>query len=156
MSIVSGSLGRRGFSLVELLLSLVVSAIVGAALIRMTLGQARFMDQQEAWREARSVSRGGINRLISDLRAVEVGSAGGGLIAAAAGGQDFTVRVPFAFGIICGQAANVYTLSLMPVDSAMFAAPVYSGFALRNNTNGTYTYHNSNTIAAGTTALCLN
>jgi prepilin-type N-terminal cleavage/methylation domain-containing protein len=156
MSIVSGSLGRRGFSLVELLLSLVVSAIVGAALIRMTLGQARFMDQQEAWREARSVSRGGINRLLSDLRAVEAGSPGGGLIAAAAGGQDFTVRVPFAFGIICGQAANVYTLSLMPVDSAMFAAPGYTGFALRNSTLGTYTYHNSNIISAGTAALCLN
>ena len=67
----SGSLARRGFTLVELLLSLVVSAIIGAALVRMVLSQARFMDQQEAWREARSVSRGGINRLLSDLRAVQ-------------------------------------------------------------------------------------
>ena len=50
---------RRGFTLVELLLSLIVTAIVGAALIRMVLGQARFMDQQEAWRNARSVSRSG-------------------------------------------------------------------------------------------------
>ena len=56
------------------------------------------MDQQEAWREARSVSRGGINRLLSDLRAVEAG----GLQAAAAGGQDFTVRVPYGFGVLCG------------------------------------------------------
>jgi prepilin-type N-terminal cleavage/methylation domain-containing protein len=127
---------RRGFTLVELLLSLIVTAIVGAALIRMVLGQARFMDQQEAWRSARSVSRSGINRLMSDLRAVE---AIGGVEAAAAGGQDFTVRVPYAFGIMCSTAANLSTVSLLPVDSAMFAAPGYSGFAWRNAA-GVYSY----------------
>lgn len=150
---ISGPLGRRGFTLVELLLSLVVSAIVGSALISMSLGQARLMDQQEAWREARSVSRGGINVLLSDLRAVEAG----GLTAAAAGGQDFTVRVPFAFGILCGTATNIWTVSLLPIDSAMFAAPGYSGFAVRNNSTGTYSYHASNTVATpGSTTLCLN
>ena len=85
-----------GFGLVELLISLVVTAIVGGALIRMVLSQARFMDQQEAWRGARNVARGGINLMLSDLRAVE---ASGGLQAAAAGGQDFTVRVPYAWGV---------------------------------------------------------
>ena len=148
---------RRGFTLVELLISLVVTAIIGGALVRMVLSQARFMDQQEAWRGARGVARGGINRLLSDLRSVEAGSAGGGLIAAAAGGQDFTVRVPYAFGVLCGSAANVYTVSLLPVDSAMFAAPGYTGFALRSNTTGVYTYHASNNLTLpGTTALCLN
>ena len=154
---ISGSLSRRGFTLVELLLSLVVSSIIGVALVRMVLGQARFMDQQEAWREARSVSRGGINRLLSDLRAVEASGTSTGLVAAAAGGQDFTVRVPYAFGILCGIAGNVWTLSLMPVDSAMFAAPGYTGFAYRSSTTGNYTYNASNTLnLAGTNALCLN
>jgi prepilin-type N-terminal cleavage/methylation domain-containing protein len=145
---------RQGFTLVELLISLVVSAIVGGALVRMVLSQARFMDQQEAWRGARNVARGGINRMLSDLRAVE---ASGGLQAAAAGGQDFTVRVPYAWGVLCGIAANVYTVSVLPVDSAMFAAPGYTGFALRNNTSGVYTYHPSNVLnLAGTTVLCQN
>jgi len=149
----SGSPARRGFTLVELLISMIVSAIIGSALVSMVLSQARFMDQQEAWREARSVSRGGINRLLSDLRAVE---ASGGLVAAAAGGQDLTIRVPYAFGILCGSAANVYTVSLLPVDATMFAETGYTGFALRDKT-GTYTYHPSNTLnLAGTTALCLN
>ena len=148
---------RRGFTLIELLISLVVTAIIGGALIRMVLSQARFMDQQEAWRGARGVSRGGINRMLADLRAVEAGNAGGGLIAAAAGGQDFTVRVPYAFGVLCGIAANVYTLSLLPVDSAMFAAPGFTGFALRNNSTGVYTYHPSNVLnLIGTNALCQN
>jgi prepilin-type N-terminal cleavage/methylation domain-containing protein len=149
----SGALARRGFTLVELLISLIVTAIIGAALVRMVVSQARFMDQQEAWREARSVSRGGINRLFSDLRAVETI---GGLTAAAAGGQDFTVRVPYAFGILCGSAANVYTVSLLPVDATMFAETGYTGFALRA-ANGVYTYHPSNVLnLAGTAVLCQN
>jgi prepilin-type N-terminal cleavage/methylation domain-containing protein len=134
---------RRGFSLVELLLSLIVTAIVGGALVRMVVGQARFMDQQEAWRVARSVSRSGINRLMSDLRAVE---ATGGVVAAVAGGQDFTINVPYAFGILCRVNANVTTVSLLPVDSAMFAAPGYSGFAWRKNSTGVYTYVAGNAI----------
>jgi prepilin-type N-terminal cleavage/methylation domain-containing protein len=148
------SLARRGFTLVELLLALIVTAIVGAALVRMVVSQTRFMDQQEAWRGARSVARGGINRLLSDLRAVE---AANGVEAAVAGGQDFTIRVPYAFGVLCGiTAGNVYTLSLLPVDSAMFAAPGLSGIAWRNAA-GAYTYSTGITIVlAGTTALCQN
>ena len=144
---------RRGFTLVELLISLIVTAIIGTALVRMVVSQARFMDQQEAWREARSVSRSGINRLFSDLRSVD---AAGGMVAAAAGGQDFTVRVPYAFGVLCGSAANVYTLSLLPVDANLFAEAGFTGFAIRSAT-GTYSYHPSNVLnLAGTAALCQN
>src|SRR3954468_3572777 len=105
------SKARGGFTLVELLLSLIVTAIVGAALVRMVTSQARFMDQQEAWRGARAVARGGINRLLSDLRVVD---AGGGVAAAVAGGQDFTIRVPYAFGIICSFTANQAVVSMLP------------------------------------------
>ncbi len=135
---------RRGFTLVELLLSLIVTAIVGAALVRMVLGQARFMDQQEAWRGARAVARGGVNRLVSDLRMVE---ATNGLAAAVAGGQDFTVRVPYAFGVICLAAGNTLTLSMLPVDSAMYNAPGHSGFAVRGD-DGVYAYYTSTVLNA--------
>jgi prepilin-type N-terminal cleavage/methylation domain-containing protein len=130
------STARRGFTLIELLISLIVSAIVGGALVRMVLSQARFMDQQEAYRGARSTARGGLNRLLSDLRTVE---ATGGLEAAAAGGQDFTIRVPYAWGIMCSTTGALTTLSVLPVDAAMFAAPGFSGFAWRQP-NGSYTY----------------
>jgi hypothetical protein len=135
---------RRGVTLVELLLSLVVTAIVGAALIRMVLSQARFMDQQEAWRSARAVARGGVNRMVSDLRVVE---ATGGLTAAAVGGQDFTVRVPYAFGVVCNlPSVKSATVSLLPVDSAMYNAPGKSGFAIRAD-DGTYTYYTSSVLS---------
>jgi prepilin-type N-terminal cleavage/methylation domain-containing protein len=150
---------RRGFTLIELMISMIVAAIVGAALVRLTVGQSRFMDQQEAWRSARSVSRSGINRLVSDIRAVENGSAAaiGGLSAAVAGGQDFTLRVPYAFGIVCLAAGTAATVSLLPIDSAMYAAPGQSGFAVRSST-GVYTYY-TNTVtntapAAGTVTNC--
>ena len=133
---MTGPTARRGFTLIELLISLIVSAIVGGALVRMVLSQARFMDQQEAYRGARSTARGGLNRLLSDLRTVE---ATGGLEAAAAGGQDFTIRVPYAWGIMCSTTGVLTTLSLLPVDSAMYAAPGFSGFAWRQS-NGSYTY----------------
>ena len=136
------ALVRRGFTLVELLLSLIVTAVVGAALVRMVLGQARFMDQQEAWRGARAVARGGVNRLASDLRMVE---ATNGVSAAVAGGQDFTVRVPYAFGVICLAAGNTLTLSMLPVDSAMYNAPGHSGFAVRAD-DGTYAYYTSTVL----------
>ena len=147
------AIARQGFTLVELLISLIITAIIGAALLRMMVGQARFMDQQEASRSARSVSRSGINRLVSDLRAVE---ATGGLQAAVAGGQDFTVRVPYAFGAVCSHLAAVTTVSLLPVDSAMYNAPGFSGFAWRNAA-GVYTYPAAvPVIAPGTAVNCQN
>jgi prepilin-type N-terminal cleavage/methylation domain-containing protein len=146
------SLARQGFTLMELMLSLVIAAIVGAALIRMTLGQARFMDQQEAWRNARGVARGGINRLVSDLRAVE--AAGPGITAAAAGGKDFTIRVPYAFGVLCITTGAASTVSLLPVDSSMYFAPGHSGFAYRSSA-GSYTYvANANAPGVGAGATC--
>ena len=133
---------RRGFTLIELMISLIVTAIVGGALVRMVTSQARFMDQQQAWRGARSVARGGINRLVSDLRIVE---ARGGLEAAVAGGQDFTVRVPYAFGIVCTATTNTIIASLLPVDATMYAALGYSGFAVRRD-DGTYDYYTSTNL----------
>jgi hypothetical protein len=100
------------------------------------------MDQQEAWRGARSVARGSINRLYSDLRVVE---ARGGLQSAVAGGQDFVVRVPYAFGIVCAAAGNTATVSLLPVDATMYSAPGHSGFAVRDDA-GIYTYYTSATL----------
>ena len=97
---------RRGFTLIELLVGMVISAIIGVAMVRVIMSQTRFMDNREAWRTARSVSRGSLNRLITDLRMVEVG---GGLEAAAAGGQDFTVRVPYAFGVVCSSTGSSTT-----------------------------------------------
>jgi prepilin-type N-terminal cleavage/methylation domain-containing protein len=146
------SFARRGFTLTEILIALIVLSVVGAGLLRILVGQTRFMDHQEAWRSARSVSRSSLNRVLADLRMVE---AIGGMESAAAGGQDFTVRVPYAFGVICSATATTATATLMPVDSAMFFAPGFSGFAWRNSA-GVYTYVTAAATlnTSGTAANC--
>jgi hypothetical protein len=131
---------------------MVVLGIVGSALVKMMLSQGRFMDQQEAWRSSRAVARSTINGLYSDVRDVE---AVGGVEAAAAGGKDFTLRVPYAFGIMCSTGAGGTTLSLLPVDSTMFAGSGFSGFAWRD-ANGVYQYVTTGVALnpAGTVANC--
>jgi hypothetical protein len=119
-----------------MLISMIVLAIVGAGLVQMVMSQGRFMDHQEASRSSRAVSRVSLNRLFAEVRTVE---AVGGVEAAAAGGTDFTLRVPYAYGIMCATNGTTTTLSLLPVDSAMYGAPGFSGFAWRD-ANGVYQY----------------
>lgn len=146
------ALARQGFTLVELLITLIITAVVGAALLRMMVGQARFMDQQEASRSARSVARSGINRMVSDLRSLETTW---GVQAAAAGGQDITVRVPYAFGVVCAHIGGLTTISLLPVDPTTYNEGGFSGFAWRNAA-GVYVNAAGGAIAAGVAATCNN
>jgi prepilin-type N-terminal cleavage/methylation domain-containing protein len=128
---------RRGYSLPELLVGLVILAIVATAFTRLLVSQARFFDLQSASNAARNVSRGPINRVVSDLRMVE---AEGGVIAATP--TALTVRVPYAIGVVCSTAGNpaATEVTLLPVDSVMYNAPGFYGYAWRDNLTGHYTY----------------
>src|SRR5438105_1515939 len=53
--------GRRGFTLAELVVGMVVLGVIGGALTRLFLSQSRFYDQQGQLRRARMVSRMAIN-----------------------------------------------------------------------------------------------
>lgn len=142
----------RGFTVAELLIMIVVLGVVGAGLVQMLLSQSRFMDRQEASRSSRAVTRGSLNRLFAELRSVEVVS---GVEAAAAGGKDFTLLVPYAWGIMCATAGGVSTLSLLPVDSLTYAAPGFSGFAWRK-ADGSYEYVQTSVSLAGVAAATCN
>ena len=144
---------RRGMSLAELIIGMVILAIVGMALTKTLRSQARFFDHQKISNLARNVSRGPLNRVVSDLRMVE---ARGGIISATS--TAIEVRVPFAIGVVCGPGPNSTSthVSLLPVDSAMFAAPGYSGYAWRGG-NGVYRYKEDNqTKDVGTLDVCVN
>jgi prepilin-type N-terminal cleavage/methylation domain-containing protein len=128
---------RRGYSLPELLVGLVLLAIIATAFTRLLVNQARFFDLQSASNAARNVSRGPINRVVSDLRMVE---AEGGVIAATP--TALTVRVPYAIGVVCSTQGNPAQteITLLPVDSVMYNAPGFYGYAWRDNLTGHYTY----------------
>lgn len=140
---------RKGLSMSELLIGMVVLAIVGLALTKTLTSQAMYFDHQKTGNLARAVARGPINRIVSDLRMVE---ARGGMISASP--SQIEVRVPYAIGVVCGSGNNYTHISLLPVDSAMYAAPGYSGFAWRGG-DGVYRYKEDNqTKEIGTLTIC--
>lgn len=140
---------RRGMSMAELLIGMVILAIVGLALTKTLQTQARYFDHQKTSNLARNVSRGPLNRVVSDLRMVE---ARGGFISASP--TDIRIRVPYAMGVVCGTSGNGTHISLLPVDSAMYSAPGYSGYAWRGG-DGVYRYVDDNaTKYVGTLTVC--
>jgi hypothetical protein len=138
-------------SMSELLIGMVILAIVGMALTSTLRSQARYFDHQKTSNLARAVSRGPINRVVSDLRMVE---ARGGMISASP--SQIEVRIPYAMGVVCGPGPNNTSthVSLLPVDSAMYSAPGYSGYAWRGG-DGVYRYKDdNNTKDVGTLDVC--
>ncbi|MBA3645018.1 MAG: prepilin-type N-terminal cleavage/methylation domain-containing protein [Gemmatimonadaceae bacterium] len=135
---------RPGYSLPELLVGLVLLGIVAALFTRLIVSQARFFDLQSQSNAARNVSRGPINRVVSDLRMVE---AEGGVISA--GVSQVTIRVPYAIGVVCSTQGNppATEVTLLPVDSVMYNAPGFYGYAWRDNASGHYTYVESGAAA---------
>lgn len=135
---------RRGFTLIELLVAILLFGIVGAAFTRLLTTQGRFFEKQGMRNAARNVSRGSLNRIISDFRMIE---ATGGVVPGLASSTSLTIRVPFAIGVVCaglGAAGlgGMTVISVLPVDSVMYANPANSfyGYSWRSASTGVYTY----------------
>lgn len=132
---------RRGFTLAEILVALVIVGIIGASATRLLLNENRFFDLQTNLKTARRVARSSTTILLSDLRMVQDS---GGVESASADGKTIRIRVPYLFGLVCGTSGAVTTVSMLPGDSATTAMSVYAGFAWRDtnsaSTRGRYTY----------------
>jgi type II secretory pathway pseudopilin PulG len=137
---------RRGTTLVELLVGIIVASIVAGGLLRMVVVDLHFADDREAWRTARQAARGGLAVLSSDLRMIENSE---GVEAAASSGQDLTLKVPYAFGALCATNGTLSTVSLIPVDSTMFVQPGHAGFAWRDESTGAYSYTAGGAVTGG-------
>jgi prepilin-type N-terminal cleavage/methylation domain-containing protein len=125
---------RAGFTLVEVLIALTLTAVLGAAVTGAFVSQSRFFDRQEKVGAARNVSRSAINIIMSELRMVE---RSGGVTAAT--NSAITLRVPYAMGLYCNLNVGTMRISRLPADSAQLASAVYSGYAFRTSAS-TYTY----------------
>jgi prepilin-type N-terminal cleavage/methylation domain-containing protein len=140
---------RAGFTLPELLVALVMTAIVGAAAMRLFVAQSRFFDTHIKQQSARAVSRSAVNSVLSDLRMVE---APNGVTAATT--SSITLRVPYAFGVVCASTVGYTTVAFMPVDSLTLASAAVSGYAWRGS-GGTYTLTESGvSTATGAAGTC--
>lgn len=128
---------RSGFTLAEVIISLVIVSIVGASFTRILTYQTRYLAHETSLRTARSVARTANNILLTDLRAVQDS---GGVDSVTADGKLIRILVPYRFGLVCATSLNQTTVSMLPVDSATIALSVYKGFAWRDSLTGRYHY----------------
>jgi prepilin-type N-terminal cleavage/methylation domain-containing protein len=131
---------RRGFTLTELLVGMFVFAILATALARLIIANSRFVSRQEAMLDARQTARAAMAVVVPELRMVS----DSGLIAASP--NSITVRVPYAFGVLC---QNGYAV-LAPPDSTVYATAAYGGIAYQQS-SGAYAFDTTVTITGITT-----
>jgi prepilin-type N-terminal cleavage/methylation domain-containing protein len=112
-------MNRRGLTIVELLITLVVFGILGTALTRLMIANSRFVGRQEALLEARQTARAAMHLMSTELRMVS----DGGLQAASA--ESVTAYVPYVFGALCRNEVA----ALMPTDSVIASSAVPAGIA---------------------------
>lgn len=138
---------RRGLSLVEVLIAIVLLGIVGVGITNLLRSQMRFFARGTNARDARTVSRNALNLTRSELRMVEPR----GIVAAS--NDSLVVRLPYLMGLYCG--AN--TAMFIPTDSLTLAQAQYGGYAHRDTASGSaYTYVATSTaLSTGLAATCL-
>lgn len=138
---------RRGLTLVEVLIAIVLLGIVGVGITRLLSSQMGFFSRATNQRDARAVSRNALNLVRQELRMVEPR----GIVAASA--DSVRVRLPYAMGIYCG----LNTVTFAPVDSVVWSLAAYGGYAYRDTVAGaqtTYVAAGTGTIANGLPAVC--
>lgn len=140
---------RRGMTLVELLIAMVVAAIIGTSLVALLVSQSQFSERLTAERDARTAARTPVALLGAELRMVDpewgIESATTNLV---------VLRIPYALGVFCGTSGSNYIVQLLPTDATLFSAPGHAGYAIRG-TGGAYTWYGVTTLAASNaTSAC--
>lgn len=100
---------RGGFTLAELMISLVIGGIVVAVVLQFVTGQTRTAAAQSAREQVQQNARGALEVVGSDLR----GAISAGLLRADAQRLDF--MLPRRWGVVCSTAAGNTTTALFPV-----------------------------------------
>ena len=129
---------RRGFTIVEIITSLTIIAIIGLAMTKLIIGQTRSFQYDNGARRARAAARSAMNILITDLRMTQ--DQGGVTAVDGTNNRKVTVRVPTVFGFVCELTGAGVVVSLVPTDSFQLASSKYGGYAVRDSTFGIYTY----------------
>ena len=137
---------RRGFSLIEILIAVVLLGIIGAGVTRLLQSQMRFFGRATNGRDARAVTRNALNLMRNEMRMIEPT----GITAATT--TSITVRVPYAMGVYCSAS----TVTFIPVDSLVWATATNAGYAYRDTApNAPYVWVTASSApAAGLTASC--
>jgi prepilin-type N-terminal cleavage/methylation domain-containing protein len=120
-----------GFTLAELLVSLVIAGFLAGVILQLVTGQARFTDIQYARQEVQDNARGTLELLGSELRTVPLP---GGLLVA----REDSIRFhsPMAWGVYCGESAGsrfvVFDKGVW-VNAASGGIPLRTGLVLQRS-----------------------
>ncbi len=122
---------RRGVTLIELMVALILLGLVSTSLMQIIRSQIHFTDAQGSANQARYISRASLNLLLSDVRMVDADS---GIVMATP--DSFTVVAPYATGIVCGTSTTgtASVIALLPYDSVAYSEGGYSGYAYVDTT----------------------
>ncbi|MFL5385842.1 MAG: prepilin-type N-terminal cleavage/methylation domain-containing protein [Longimicrobiaceae bacterium] len=101
MSSSSALRGRAGFTLIEVLVSLVLVVLLGGVIFQVVQGESRFATVQAAREEVQQNSRGALEVLASELRSVQRS----GLVSATS--TSITFLLPRVWGVSCGVNGGV-------------------------------------------------
>jgi len=93
--------GRAGFTLIEVLVSLVLVVLLGGVIFQVVQGESRFATVQAAREEVQQNSRGALEVLASELRSVQRA----GLVNATS--TSITFLLPRVWGVSCGVNGGV-------------------------------------------------
>jgi prepilin-type N-terminal cleavage/methylation domain-containing protein len=142
---------RRGFTLVEILIALVILSMIGGALVTMLTNQSRFFQKTQSVQQARSVTRSAANIMFSDMRMVpDVGGVQAGTSA-----NQVVLRIPYMFGVVCATAAGETTIAMFPTDSMSLVFAKHGGHAIRDSATMEYSYTAATALpATGTQSVC--
>jgi prepilin-type N-terminal cleavage/methylation domain-containing protein len=104
----SPSLDRRGFTLAELMISLVLGALIIGVVLQFVSGQTRLTTMQSGREEVQQNARGALEMVASDLR--------GAISAGVEVGNDNAIQVmlPRRWGVVCSQAGTTATVVAFP------------------------------------------
>lgn len=89
-----------GFTLVEVMVSLLIALILSGVVFQLIRGQSRFVTVQSAREEVQQNTRGALELMASELRSVEPG----GLVETDS--NSVTFLLPRAWGLYCGGSAT--------------------------------------------------
>jgi prepilin-type N-terminal cleavage/methylation domain-containing protein len=123
--------GRRGFTLVELLVALVITGLLASVIFQMMSGQSRIVAVQSAKEEVQQNVRGSLEVISSELRGAVPQAI------TAADDQSLTYMQPRIWGILCIPVSTSEFVMLLPDASATLpAAGVGTGVLVNTNTTG--------------------
>lgn len=139
---------RRGFTLVEILVALVISGILATVIFQLLQGQSRFVATQSSREEVQQNARGGLDLITSEMRGVPPG-------AVVAGSNNMIeFLAPKAWGLLCS-VSSPYTVLFpqLPATAVFTSEPASARLVFPTGTPGGWTARTvSGVPAAATTA----